>query len=156
MGINRGKQFEGKFKNDFLKIPNSSLDRLYDTQNGYKSISQISDYIGYVYPNIFYLECKCHEGNTFPLENLTQYAKLKQKVGIPGVRAGVVIWFIDHDKIIYVPITTITKLHADKKKSVNIRTISHDEYDFVDIPVEKRRVFLDADYSALLNLPEGW
>ena len=84
MGLSRGKQFEKKFANDFLKIENSSLDRLYDVTSGYKSISQISDFIGYIYPNIFYLECKTHKGNTFPLANLTQYEKLLPKVGIKG------------------------------------------------------------------------
>src|SRR5574344_2565653 len=96
---NRGKQFEQKMKIDFLKtIENSTIDRLYDTVNGYKTISNISDFIGYSFPNIFYLECKSHYGNTFPLANLTQYDKLKAKVGIHGVRAGVIIWFIDHDR----------------------------------------------------------
>ena len=105
MALNRGKQFENKFKEDFYKtMSNCSLDRLYDTTNGFKAISQVCDFIGYKQPNIFYLECKSHEGNTFPLNNLTQYNKLVAKVGIPGVRAGVIIWFIDHDRVIYVPI----------------------------------------------------
>ena len=48
MSTNYGKAFEQKFKADFLKtVPNSTIDRLYDTMSGYKAISQISDYIGY-------------------------------------------------------------------------------------------------------------
>ena len=39
MAVNRGKQFEKKFKEDFSKIPDSTIDRLYDTTNGYKNIS---------------------------------------------------------------------------------------------------------------------
>lgn len=92
MANNLGKKFEQKFKLDFLKtVKNSTIDRLYDTTNGYKTIANISDFIGYSEPNIYYLECKSHLGNTFPLANLTQYDKLAEKVGIPGVRAGVVI-----------------------------------------------------------------
>jgi len=72
-------------------MPDSTIDRLYDTTNGFKSISNISDFIGYCYPNVFYLECKSHLGNTFPLANLTQYEKLTCKVGIKGVRAGMVL-----------------------------------------------------------------
>ncbi len=153
--MNIGKQFEQKFKKDFLKIPNSTIDRLYDTMYGYKSISQVSDFIGYVFPNIFYLECKENKGNTFPLSNLTQYSKLKEKVGIPGIRAGVVIWFSDHDKIFYVPISTITKMMDHNKKSVNVKDLNNDEYVIYDIPVVKKRVFLSADYSILKNLKEG-
>lgn len=71
MAVNRGKQFEAKFKEDFLKIPDSTIDRLYDSVSGYKSVSNISDFIAYVFPNIFYVECKSHEGNTFPFVKLT-------------------------------------------------------------------------------------
>ena len=156
MANNKGKAFEAKFKTDFLKtVPNASIDRLYDTTNGFKTISNISDFIGYSYPNIFYLECKSHLNNTFPLVNLTQYDKLKTKVGIPGVRAGVIIWFIDHDKVCYVPISTITKLKEDDKKSVNIKMLSDKSYNIVEIPSIKKRVFLDSDYSVLLTLKDG-
>lgn len=156
MAENRGKQFEQKFKYDWLNtVPNSTIDRLYDTTNGFKAISNISDFIGYSYPCIYYLECKSKVGNTFPLINLTQYDKLKLKVGIHGIRAGVIIWFIDHDKVVYVPISTITKLKEDDKKSINIKMLEEKLYNIVEIPSIKKRVFLDSDYSCLLNLKDG-
>lgn len=152
----KGKQFEKKFKDDFIRtLPNCSIDRLYDSVSGFKSISNISDFICYSYPNIFYCELKSHLGNTFPLVNLTQYDKLTAKVGIKGVRAGVIIWFVEHDRVIYVPISTITKLKEDGKKSVNINTIEKDGYRILNIPSVKKRVFLDSDYSVLLTLNEG-
>lgn len=113
-------------------------------------VKNISDFIGYYYPNIFYLELKSHLGNTFPLSNLSQYDKLLPKVGINGVRVGVIIWFIDHDKIYYVPISTIKQMKDDGKKSVNIKDI--DTYRIIEIPSIKKRVFLDSDYSVLFNL----
>ena len=156
MANNKGKQFEVKFKEDFKRsFPNGTIDRIYDTTNGYKTISNISDFIGYNYPNIYYLECKSHQGNTFPLTNLTQYDKLKAKVGIKGVRAGVVLWFIDHDKVYYVPISTITQLKKDDKKSVNVKMLQDKSYNIIEIPSVKKRVFLDSDYSCLANLEEG-
>lgn len=154
MGLSRGKQFEKKFANDFLKIENSSLDRLYDVTSGYKSISQISDFIGYIYPNIFYLECKTHKGNTFPLANLTQYEKLLPKVGIKGVRVGMILWMIEHDVIVYIPISSIKKMKEDGKKSFNIKMLKENTYRIIEIPSVKKRVFLDADYSVLKNLKE--
>ncbi len=155
MALNYGKQFEQKFKEDFLKVPNATLDRLYDTTFGYKSISQICDFIGYIEPNIFYLECKSTQGNTFAISKLTQYDKLKEKVGIPGVRTGVIIWFYDHGKVIYVPISTITKAIADNKKSINIKMLDEKLYNLIEIPSKKRRIFLDSDYSILTTLKEG-
>lgn len=71
MADNYGKQFEKKFKEDFLKIQNVSIDRIYDVTNGYSHISNICDFICYKYPNILYAEVKTIKGNTFPLSNLT-------------------------------------------------------------------------------------
>lgn len=153
MAKNYGKEFEQKFKEDFLKIENSTLDRLYDTMNGYKSISQVSDFIGFVKPNIFYLECKSHRGASIPMDNITQYDKLKKKVGIPGVRTGVVLWLIDKDTVMYVPMSTLTQLKDDGEKSVGIRHIG--KYNIKLVPSVKKRVFMDSDYSVLLNLSDG-
>ena len=92
MARDKGKQFEEKFKRDFQRtVPNCSIDRIYDVVSGYKAVSNISDFIGYSFPLIFYLECKTHKGASIPFANITQYDKLQYKVGIPGVRAGVVL-----------------------------------------------------------------
>ena len=156
MGLNRGKAFEAKLKEDWIATMSPCIDRLYDQMSGFVSVSNISDFIGFKKPNIFYLEAKSTEGNTFPLSRLTQYEKLKVKVGINGVRAGVIIWFIDHDKVLYVPISTFTKLIKDDKKSFNIKMVGQDEYPNIVIPSIKKRVFMDSDYSCLSNLEEGW
>ena len=99
MAVNRGKQFEEKFKQDFSSIPDSSVDRLYDVTTGYKNIKQVCDFIAYMYPNIFYIECKSHKGASLPLSNITQYDNLKRKVGRKGVRSGVVLWLYEKDKV---------------------------------------------------------
>lgn len=91
MANNYGKKFEHKFEEDFLKIPGSSLDRLYDPGFGLRGVSNICDFIGYIYPNIYYLECKSKKGNTFPLTNLTQYEKLLKKIKVRGAVVGVII-----------------------------------------------------------------
>lgn len=154
MANNYGKAFEQKFKKDFLKtVPNSTIDRLYDTMSGYKAISQISDYIGYSFPNIFYMECKSHKGASIPFDNITQYSKLLQKVGIPGVRTGVILWLIDKDVVYYIPISTIKQMKKDGKKSVGISAFG--TYNIIEIPSIKKRVFMDSDYSVLLNLKDG-
>ncbi len=150
MAKNYGKPFEEQFKKDFLKMDGSSLDRLYDVMNGYKSIKQVSDYIGYIYPNIFYLECKTHKGASIPFDKITQYDNLKKKVGIPGVRSGVVLWLYDKDKVFYIPINTITQLKNDGEKSVGLRHL--DKYRIIEVPSVKKRVFMDSDYTVLTKL----
>lgn len=156
MANNAGKAFEQKFKQDFKKsFPEGTIDRIYDSTSGYKTISNISDFIGYNYPNIYYLECKSHLGNTWNFSYFTQYDKLKTKVGIKGVRAGVVLWMIDHDKVIYLPVSSVTKMMEDGKKSFNIKMLEDKLYNIIEIPSVKKRVFLDSDYSVLVNLKEG-
>lgn len=152
----KGKKFEDRLKEDWLaSVPGSTIDRLYDSVSGYKAISNISDFIAYKKPLIFYLEAKSHKGNTFPFTNLTQYDKLVAKVGIEGVRAGVVLWMYEHDRIIYVPISTVTKMKQEGKKSINITKIDNEGYRFIEIPSKKLRVFMKSNYSVLLNTEEG-
>lgn len=53
MPVNYGKAWEGCVKTDFLKLPNATIDRIYDVTFGYKSVSNICDFIGFIKPNIF-------------------------------------------------------------------------------------------------------
>ena len=54
MAKNKGKAFEEVFKKNFKEsFPDGTIDRIYDTTNGYKTISNISDFIGNNEPNIF-------------------------------------------------------------------------------------------------------
>lgn len=155
MPQNYGKKWEQKVKEDFAKLPGATIDRIYDVTLGKKSISNIADFIGYVKPSIYYIEAKSIKGNTFPLTNLTQYEKLTAKVGIPGVRAGVFLWYIDHQTVIYVPISTVTQLKKDNKKSVNIKMLQTNEYNIKLIPSITKRVFPECDYSVLKELKDG-
>lgn len=155
MAINKGKLFEERFKQDFIEsFPNGTIDRIYDVVSGYKAISNISDFIGYNCPNIFYLECKSHKGASIPFVNITQYDKLKRKVGIPGVRAGIILWLREKDVIYYIPISTITKMKQEGKKSVGVQAYK-DGYNIKLIPTRKLKTFLKGDYSVLSSLEEG-
>ncbi len=157
MAITKGKQFEQKFKGDIAKISGSFCHRLPDQFNGYKNTSKNPcDFFVYMYPLFFMSEVKSTQGNTFYIKNFTQLDKMKDFVGIPGLRSGVIIWFIDHFRVLYVPTRTIQQMIQDGKKSVNIRTIETDGYDYLEIPSVKRRVFLDSDYTVLQSLPETW
>ena len=118
------KNFELKVKEDWLKLPNSTIERLYDPVGGYNGVRNISDFIAYAYPQIWFIECKTIKGNTFPFSNLSQYERLLGKKGIKGVRAGAIIWFYEKD------------------------------YNITVVPSEKKRTYMDSDYTALLmNYP---
>lgn len=153
MAINKGKKFELKVREDLKKIRGISVDRLYDSVSGYKHISNISDILFYRFPFICYGELKSHKGNTFPVANLTQYDKLIEKKDIKGVRAGVILWLIDHNHVIWIPIETFEKMKNDNIKSFNIKMLSDNpnNYKFYDIPSMLRRVFMDTDYNKLFE-----
>ena len=155
MAQNRGKEFESRFKQQFLaSFPNSFILRLPDQVSGYKyTSSNICDFIGYAKGKLYLIECKTHLGASFPLSNLSQYNKLLPYVGIPGVRVGVVLWLIDKDKIFYVPISTVIQMKIKNKKSISYKDI--DKWRIIEIPSIKKVVFMDSDYSVLDILEEG-
>lgn len=152
MAVSKGKQFELKVRSDLSKIQGISIDRLQDAMSGFKHMSNISDLIFYKYPFICYCEIKSHLGNTFPIANLTQYEKLIAKKGIKGVRAGVILWFRDHDLVLWVPIEAFEQLKIEDKKSINANKMNFDEYGIIIIPSQKKRVFMDSDYSILFDV----
>lgn len=157
MAVNRGKQWEAKLKEDFSKLSGAYIYRVPDNMSGYKGITGISDFIGYKYPKIFFIEAKTVLGNTFPLTNFTQFDKMTAIPAEKGIHRGVMIWFQDHSAVLYVPLSTIAKMKSDGKKSVNIKKIDEEGYDYLRIPSTQKRVFLDSDYSVLLDLPDvGW
>ena len=152
MASNDGKKFEQKLKQDWLKIPNADITRLYDTTNGFKSITNISDFIGYIYPYLFYIECKSTQGNTFPFQRLTQLEKLSKKIGIKGVNPGAIIWFKDHSKVCWVPADEFVRLKNMNYKSINVKMIGDSNFNIYEIPGELKRTFIDSDYSVMVDI----
>ena len=71
------------------------------------------------------------------------------KKDIKGVFPYVIIWFIDHDKVLAFNIKDIELMKKDKLKSINIKT--YDNYNHIDIPVQKKRVLVTCDYSEFFN-----
>lgn len=156
MAINRGKSFEEKVKNDWIRtVPDSFILRLPDQVSQYHGTSSnISDFIAFAKRSLWLIECKSIHGNTFPLVNLRQYEKLVSYKDTKHVYPGILLWWVDHQKVAWVPIDSIQKMKKDDKKSINIKMLNSDEYKLVEIPSVPKRVFLDSDYSALLKLVE--
>lgn len=155
MAVNRGKQWESKLKEDFSKMSGAYIYRVPDQLGGMKGQTGICDFIAYKFPKIFFIEAKTILGNTFPLTNFTQFDKLMSIPNIQGVHRGVMLWFQDHQRVLYVPLLTIAKMKQDGKKSVNIRTIDSDGYEYLNVPSVQKRVFLDSDYSVMMELPDN-
>ena len=150
MAENRGKDFENIIKEAFEKVPGVSIDRLHDQMTGYKVTSaNICDFIVYKYPHEFYIECKSVHSNTLPFSNITknQWDGMLEKSKIEGVFAGVICWWIDKDKTVFIPIQTLELMKTVGMKSVRYDAIDDcdGDTDMIEIKGKKKRVFFDYD-----------
>lgn len=169
--VNRGKDFEGQVHNGFSQIPGVSIDRLPDPMAGYAGVKNICDFIVYKFPLQYYVECKSCYGNTFSIHsndpkkkygNITnnQWEGLLEKSKIPGVKAGVLLWFIDHDVTVWLDIRLLQKHKDEGHKSVAYHCDWVDCTDETDnlwtwISGKKRRVLFDYDFEPFFREMEN-
>lgn len=149
MPLDLGKQFEQKVAQDLRQIPGVDAVRLPDQLTGRKNSKNLSDFIVYRYPSVYYLECKSIHGNTFNINSFTQYERLLGKSGIRGIHPCVIIWFVDHDRVIFFPIESVKKMKDEGLKSIHINT--YNQYEHIDIPSKKKRVFMDSNYIPMFE-----
>jgi len=148
----RGKEFEKRFESDWNKsVPDSLCYRLYDTMGGYKAISNVGDFICYKYPFIYLLDCKSIQGNTLPFSDLRQYEKMLEYKDLTGVFVGFIVWFVDHDRVLWIPVQTMEKIKNEELKSFNINKMKQEDYFYLDLPSKKLRTFMNTDYSVLVD-----
>ena len=100
---------------------------------------------------LFMVECKEHKGASIPFTAIPQYERLLQYKDYPGVYPGVMLWLSEKDLIMWISINEMEKMVKDGKKSIGIKMLEDSLYNIVVIPSEKKRVFLDADYTILVN-----
>lgn len=150
---NRGKQFEESVKTAIEAVPDTTIIRLYDPQAGHAGIRNICDFVAYRYPHQYLLECKSCYGNTFPLTNITptQWQGLLDYVDVPGVIAGILLWFIDHDLTLFISIGVLQRVKAQGYKSVNARKLEQLEGEYTEIPGRKKRVLYEYDMKGFLG-----
>lgn len=151
MAQNRGKQFEDVVRDSFKKVPDTSVVRLPDPVMGYLGYRNICDFIVYHYPHQYFIECKSCHGTSFPFSNITsnQRKGLLEQSCINGVQAGVLIWFIDKDVTVWVPISTIRGLEQQGRKSLNWK-LAIEITSCRQIIGTKKRVFFDYDMEDFL------
>ena len=83
MAVNRRKQFEDKFKHDWLlTVSGSMCYRLYDTTSGYKAISNVGNFICYKYPFIYSICGVSPNDVPESLEEVESYVKQIEEIMI--------------------------------------------------------------------------
>lgn len=157
MAVNKGKAWEEHFKNNWKKcFPNTFVFRLKDNMNGYKETSgNPCDFLCFPGENkLFMVECKEHKGASIPFTAIPQYERLLEYKNYPGVFPGVMLWLSEKNMVLWISITEMEKMVKDGKKSIGIKMLEDSLYNIIMIPSEKKRVFLDSDYSILMRLKE--
>lgn len=164
MAVNRGKKFEDVIRESFEKVPGVSIDRLHDQTTHYKGSTNICDFIVYREPYEYYFECKSIHGNTLSIYgndpkrkygsiSNAQWEGLLEKSQIDGVTAGVICWWIDKDKTVFIPIQTLKLMKTVGMKSVRYDAIDDcaGDTDMIEIKGKKKRVFFEYDMENFLN-----
>lgn len=152
--MSRGKDFEFQFREQ-MEVAGFDVNRVADNTAGYMGGRNICDFITYVYPHIYYLEMKTTKGNTLPFSNITkdQWLGLLEKERVEGAGAGIVVWFLEHDKTFFVSANLLQYLKNEGQKSLHIKTLLEKVqqnqkgvyYRCFEIMGTKKRVFFKYD-----------
>lgn len=163
MAINIGKKFESRFTIDYKRcFPNTLIYRLPDQQSGYAGggSSNPCDFLCYPGNCMLMVECKSCKGASISFNAIRQYKKMLDYKGLEKVFPGVLIWFYDHDTIIWVSVEEMERMVLDGEKSIGLRMVDKKKpykktYNIITLPVRKLRVFLEADLNYLVEVLNG-
>ena len=140
--ISKGKQFEKLFREQVEALGDVYCYRILDYSN-FMGISNPCDTLAYCYPYMFMIEMKTTETPSLPFKNISNYQLKSLLAGnkIYGVKAGFLIWWVNHDTTKWVPPEVIVE---HEKKSLR--------YDYKDnriltIHGKKKRVFFEYDWK---------
>ncbi len=155
MAKNNGKQFESAIRKSFEKVPNVSIDRIPDQVTGFRGSKNICDFMVYKYPHQYYIECKSVHGNTLPFSNIRDYQweGLLEKSNVEGIITGIICWWVDKDKTVFIPIQELQFMKTAGIKSIRYDTIDDCEGDtmMIEIKGKKKRIYFDYDMEKFLN-----
>lgn len=160
MAVNRGKQFEQQVRNGFNGLHNTLCMRLPDPMGAYAGVKNPCDLVVYHNPIFYCIECKTTSTSTLPFAHISdnQWKSLGKAGNIDGVLAGVMVWYVNHDKTYFVPIQELERLREGGHKSLNLKMffeLSALGLNFMEIYGRKKRLFFDYNMNDfLLTAPE--
>lgn len=69
-----------------------------------------------------------------------------------GVQPYIIVWFSNFDKVIACHASEAVKMKEDGKKSISLKMLNNDTYHIIELPSEKKRVFMTTDYTYLIKV----
>ena len=126
---------------------------------GYKQINNPCDLIVFKKGTLNLFECKAIHGNTLNFNSRireNQWNRLLDYSYISGLNAGIIVWFIDFDKTLFIPIQSLQLLKEENFKSFNCRFANSNLYKDLGvwsykIEADKKRVFFEYDLEKFLE-----
>ena len=151
-----GKQFESIFRKDWKRcFPNTFIYRLPDQITGYKDTSQNPcDFLAFNNNTLWMLECKETTEGTINFAKIPQLERLEEYIGLDHVEQYIIVWYSQYDKVIACPASEALKMKKDGKKSIYLKMLEDKSYNIIEIPSTKKRVFMESDYTCLINKGE--
>lgn len=141
--INRGKDFETCIRKAVECLPEVSIDRFADPGSRFKGVCNICDFGIYKKPLYLYLECKATWSSTLNYKSAirqNQWEGLLEKSKISGIRAGVVVWFIEQNFTAFVPIGVLDAERRAGKRSLNVKQLLEANINHIRVFGFKKRV----------------
>lgn len=132
------------------------LDRIKDQMSMYAHSTNICDYTLFKAPFFYYIESKETETDRFDFskikgfpdgDNKTQFGGLLEKSKITNVFAVIVVCFSTHKRSFIFNINEIDRIYKEGKKSININDMSGISYREIETIPNKRKKYLDFDYT---------
>ena len=126
---------------------------------GYSKINNPCDLIVYKDGTLNLFELKAIHGSTLNFKahiRENQWQELLEYSKITGVNAGIICWYIDFDKTIFIPIQSLQILKEENFKSFNCRNANSNLYkdlgvESFEINGDKKRVFFEYDLEKFLE-----
>ena len=151
-----GKKFEDRFRKDWKRcFPDTFLFRLEDQITGYRDTSQNPcDFLAMNNGYMWLLECKETQEGTLNFSKVPQLDRdegLSTYIGLKNVQPYIIIWFRKFDKVIAVPALEALRMKRDGLKSISLKMLGDKAYYMIELPSVKLRLFLETDYTYLLN-----
>ena len=120
---------------------------------GYKQINNPCDLIVFKKGTLNLFECKAIHGNTLNFNSHireNQWNRLLDYSYISGLNAGIIVWFIDCDKTLFIDIQYLDLLRTQGNKSFNVNK-SIEVVPTIEIKGKKQRVFFKYNLEEFLE-----
>lgn len=144
--VSRGKDFEAVVREAFERVPDTHVYRVPDQQTYRVGSKNPCDFLIYHKPVLYAIECKATNKPSLPFSNVTefQWTELLKMSQVSGVVAGILCWFVNNDRTVFIPIQFLETLKQNGAKSIRYDA---DDWAIIEIQGRKKRVFWDYDFK---------